>query len=231
MAYKLPPTPVGVPPGHSFWNDWYEKIRYIINEAQVEVTWSNINFTGSNLTSISTRNHNDLQSFQGGSAGSYFHLTGTQHTDLTDAGDSTLHFHSTDRSRANHTGTQTMSTISDLPTLSSGTYTPTLTSVANLDTTTSNVCQYLRVGNVVTVSGVIDVDPTVITTTTTVGISLPIASAFSAGSQCGGSSASATLNESGRIFADAVNDRAELSFVSQTTSNHTISIHFTYQII
>jgi hypothetical protein len=34
-------------------------------------------------------------------------------TDLTDGGDSTLHFHSADRNRANHTGTQTASTISD----------------------------------------------------------------------------------------------------------------------
>jgi len=37
-------------------------------------------------------------------------------TDLTDAGDSTLHYHATDRSRANHTGTQLASTISDFDT-------------------------------------------------------------------------------------------------------------------
>ena len=37
-------------------------------------------------------------------------------TDLTDGGDSTLHFHSSDRDRANHTGTQTASTISDFDT-------------------------------------------------------------------------------------------------------------------
>lgn len=34
-------------------------------------------------------------------------------TDLTDGGDSTLHYHATDRNRSNHTGTQTASTISD----------------------------------------------------------------------------------------------------------------------
>jgi len=34
-------------------------------------------------------------------------------TDLTDAGDSVLHYHATDRDRTNHTGTQTVSTISD----------------------------------------------------------------------------------------------------------------------
>lgn len=35
-------------------------------------------------------------------------------TDLTDAGDTTLHFHSADRARANHTGTQLLATISDV---------------------------------------------------------------------------------------------------------------------
>ncbi len=37
-------------------------------------------------------------------------------TDLTDSGDSSLHFHSSDRDRSNHTGTQTASTISDFDT-------------------------------------------------------------------------------------------------------------------
>jgi len=37
-------------------------------------------------------------------------------TDLTDSGDSTLHYHASDRNRSNHTGTQTASTISDFDT-------------------------------------------------------------------------------------------------------------------
>jgi len=37
-------------------------------------------------------------------------------TDLTDAGDSSLHYHSADRARSAHTGTQTASTISDFDT-------------------------------------------------------------------------------------------------------------------
>lgn len=37
-------------------------------------------------------------------------------TDLTDSGDSTLHYHATDRNRSNHTGSQTASTISDFDT-------------------------------------------------------------------------------------------------------------------
>lgn len=43
----------------------------------------------------------------------YGRLTNTQISDLTDSGESTLHYHSSDRNRANHTGTQTASTISD----------------------------------------------------------------------------------------------------------------------
>ena len=37
-------------------------------------------------------------------------------TDLTDSWESTLHYHASDRDRANHTGTQTASTISDFDT-------------------------------------------------------------------------------------------------------------------
>jgi hypothetical protein len=43
-------------------------------------------------------------------------ISDTNATDLTDGGDSTLHYHSSDRDRANHTGTQTASTISDFDT-------------------------------------------------------------------------------------------------------------------
>lgn len=50
MSGKLPPSPVGMPPGHSFWNDWYEKIRDVINNTLI--------------------NHNDLLNIQGGWGGS-----------------------------------------------------------------------------------------------------------------------------------------------------------------
>lgn len=62
----LPPTPVGVPPGHSFWNDWYEKLRDMINNSNLDVKWSNItDFSGSTLTDLVTRNHDDLQNILG----------------------------------------------------------------------------------------------------------------------------------------------------------------------
>jgi len=83
MAVLLPPTPVGVPPGHSFWNDWYEKLRTIVNQGSISVLWSNINFSGSSITDIASRAHNNLQSLQGGTTGEYYHLTAAQHAALT----------------------------------------------------------------------------------------------------------------------------------------------------
>ena len=83
MAVLLPPQPIGVPPDSGLWNDWYQKLRDLINNGAVTVTWANINFTGSNITSIASRAHNNLQSIQGGTAGEYLHLTTAQHTRLT----------------------------------------------------------------------------------------------------------------------------------------------------
>lgn len=81
-----------------------------------QILWTSISFTGSNLTDVETRNHNDLQNLD---AGDYKHFTAANYTDLTDAGDSTLHYHATDRARVNHTGTQTLATISDAGTIAS----------------------------------------------------------------------------------------------------------------
>ena len=43
-----------------------------------------------------------------------FPISSGEAIDLTDGGDSSLHYHSSDRERSNHTGTQTADTISDL---------------------------------------------------------------------------------------------------------------------
>lgn len=57
MANKLPPLPVGVAPGSGYWNDWYEKLRVLVNNV------------ASGLA------HNLLTGIQGGSSGEYYHLT------------------------------------------------------------------------------------------------------------------------------------------------------------
>lgn len=45
----LPPSPIGQPPGNSFWNDWYEKLRTIINTGAISVAWANITGTPTTL--------------------------------------------------------------------------------------------------------------------------------------------------------------------------------------
>jgi hypothetical protein len=95
-----------------------------------------------------------------------------------------------------------------LPYLASGTYTPTLTNQANIASLTSAVCQYIRVGNVVTVTGSVTVDPTTANTFSGFYISIPIASTFTTLTQCSGTAVgvinSAAQLPAGGIRADTV---------------------------
>lgn len=114
----------------------------------------------------------------------------------------------------------------------SGTYTPTLTNTLNISASTAYSCQYFRLGSVVTVSGRVDIDPTAASTLTTLSISLPIASNFSAENECGGTAAVRDVaGESAAIYADATNDLALLSFTTSDTSNRAFSFSFTYRVI
>jgi hypothetical protein len=87
------------------WEQVYRKIT-----ALLAFEWGQVSKAGSNLTDLTIRNHADLQSIN---TAAYTHLTAANHTDLTDGANSALHYHDTDRARANHTGTQLASTISD----------------------------------------------------------------------------------------------------------------------
>lgn len=118
---NLPPPPVNDKPGSFAWLEWYRQLRNYVSTSG-SVPWYIINFSGSNLTDIAIRLHNNLQGLQGGTAGQMNHLTDSQitallssadKTDLTDGGNSILHYHSIDRDRANHTGTQLANTISN----------------------------------------------------------------------------------------------------------------------
>lgn len=117
-------------------------------------------------------------------------------------------------------------------TITSGTYTPTLTNASNLDGSTAYLCQYLRVGNSVTVSGKVDVDPTAPGASTTLAISLPIASNFGSTGDCGGTASSSTISGiAAAIRADNTNDVAKLQFIATDVTNSTLWFSFTYRII
>lgn len=128
--------------------------------------------------------------------------------------------------------TKTNNSISTTSTLASGTYTPTLTNVANLDASTPYQCQYMRVGSVVTVSGLVDIDPTAGAAATELGISLPIASDFANAQNCAGTAFCPTVATQGAaILGDPTNNRAQLTFVSGNTSNQSMYFTFSYVII
>lgn len=118
--------------------------------------------------------------------------------------------------------------------IGSGTYTPTLTNVANVSGTTSAVAQWMRVGNVVTVSGRIAIATTAAAATLTqLRISLPIASATTTTTQIAGTASrrNAAAVDSGQIESDTVNDAALLSFFSSATASAGTSFQFTYLVV
>lgn len=122
--------------------------------------------------------------------------------------------------------------LADVATLSAGIYTPTLFNVANLAASTAYSCQYLRVGSSVTVSGKVDVDPTLTATDTQLGISLPIASAFANANECAGCAWAPTLtSEGGAILADVANGRATLQWKAVDVTNAARFFSFTYRVL
>ena len=82
MATGLPPPPINDQPGSFTWLEWYRQLRNYIS-TNGSVPWYVINFAGSNITDIATRDHDQLQNIDGGTAGEHYHLTAAQHSALT----------------------------------------------------------------------------------------------------------------------------------------------------
>jgi len=116
--------------------------------------------------------------------------------------------------------------------LYSGTYTPTLTNSTNLDGSAAYAAQYTRVGDNVTVSGKVDVDPTTSGLATVLGISLPIASNLANEHECAGSASAAVVGgQCAAIRGNVASDRAEMAFIAQTNTNQAMFFTFTYRVI
>jgi hypothetical protein len=117
----------------------------------------------------------------------------------------------------------------NIPTLASGTYTPTLTGTSNVNASTAYQCQYSRIGDVITVSGKIQIDPTA-TAATVIRISLPVTTDFANEYECAGTGALIiSTNEAASIKADVTNNEAELRYVSEGTTTD-IFFQFTYKL-
>ena len=88
MSAGIPPPPINSPQGSYYWIEWYIQLTNILNGTGYP--WTSLNFNGSNLTDIKTRNHNDLLNMQGGSGvgvnGLRYHMTGRGYVDITGVG-------------------------------------------------------------------------------------------------------------------------------------------------
>jgi len=117
----------------------------------------------------------------------------------------------------------------------SGTYTPTFSNYVNVSTSgISGVWSYIRVGNIVTVTGQLSITPTSGSVLTSFYITLPITSAFSSTNQCGGHVNA--RNSGGRVVGDVVGDasgdRAWASYIQVANTNlMDVVVSFMYQVI
>lgn len=82
-------------------DDWVAALYRKVSSLETTVT--------EEVTTVS-QSHSDLSNLN---SSQYTHLSAINASDLTDGGDSSLHYHGSDRSRSNHTGSQSASTISD----------------------------------------------------------------------------------------------------------------------
>lgn len=116
----------------------------------------------------------------------------------------------------------------------SGTYTPTITGVANVSSSTARQAQWSRVGNVVTVSGQLEITATSNNTETTFGVSLPVSSDFTTAYQAGGAGYTKGNTVAGHglsIYADATNNRAEFNYYETHGGTDTFTYTFTYEVL
>lgn len=173
-----------------------------------------LNISTGNTYDINGSAHtHDYSEISGADAGT--DATAAELETLTDGSNAdSLHVHST-------TG------LSDV---ASGSYTPTLYNTTNIDSSTAYTCYYTRIGNYVTVTGHVNIDPTS-TGDTQLGMTIPVASTFTTFRNMSGVMHAYTSNEGGGVYADTTNHRAILRFNSGVTSSHGFTFTFTYVVL
>lgn len=115
--------------------------------------------------------------------------------------------------------------------IASGTYTPSATGLNNLDSVTPAASQWMRVGNVVTVSGKAAVDATS-AGTPFFNLSLPITSSFSATTNAAGAGVTADIAHGAvQINANAGASTVQFLWSTTVTTANEIFFTFTYVIL
>ncbi len=81
MAINLPPPPTRADPGDFAWQSWYNSLYQLLTTTGT-VSWAAIDKTGSSISDIVSRGHNQLTGFQGGTTNEYYHLTAAQYAGI-----------------------------------------------------------------------------------------------------------------------------------------------------
>lgn len=120
--------------------------------------------------------------------------------------------------------------------IASGTYTPTITNGTNVSASTARKSQWIRVGNVVTASITVTTTQTNVSAVTDIGVSLPIASNLAVTYDLAGTGfrydAAGGGGSTIRVIGDATNDRASLTWISNTAANTSdLTATFTYEVL
>ena len=119
--------------------------------------------------------------------------------------------------------------------VASGTYTPTSSTNSNQTAVSFGAAQWIRVGNVVTVSGDGSSSVTTANIQTLLSISLPIASNIGSTGQAAGVAClvkgAASGNAVGKITGDSAGDFAIVEWWPSATGAQTWSFHFTYVVL
>lgn len=113
----------------------------------------------------------------------------------------------------------------------SNVWTPTLTNVGNVDSSTAFECFYARIGDLCVFGGTVAINATA-ATDTVLGMSLPIASDFTAQTDAGGTycSIDSGIKENGAIYADATNNRLSFQHLAADVSTNTYKFSGCYLI-
>jgi len=195
---------------------------------RTSIPWYIINFAGSNLTDIAVRNHDSLQSIQGGTTGEHYHLTAAEHTALgsipahndttgLQGGTSGQYYHLTSNEQT------------ALASSTQGTWTPTFTSLTVVNGTggATYYGRYSRIGRTVfyTVKIVCTGTATTASTAGTTYCDLPIVAAQD--DTVAISNATTRLSV-GAGYLDSTNDRCYPS--AWTATGNTIIISGKYEV-
>lgn len=223
-ANSLPPPPIQDKPGSFTWLEWYRQLRAYISTSG-SVPWYVINFAGSDITDIASRDHDSLQNLQGGTAGEHYHLTAAQiaalgvHNSLTglQGGTTNEYYHVTNTEYTALTGS------------TQGTWTPTFTNLTVVSGTGGATYsgRYSRIGRTVfyTIKIVCTGTATTASVAGTTYCTLPIAATQDDTVDVANAT---TLLSVGSGYLDSTNDRCYPA--TWTATGNTIIISGKYEV-